>query len=881
MAARRVLLWAMGIVLLLGTGLALLGYVASRSDTVLRWGIERFASRLPCQLALEGLRGAITEPLHIARVSCENADYRVEGRDVLLDWSPWLLTQRRLDISMLRMASLSYRGKRTAAGPGETRPPDNLGLPISVRAATIEIDSLSIERANAAPLLLSNLRAAYEADARKHALALHGLVSEWGKVRGDLSIGANSPFVLQARLQVNSARLEQWPVDAVVRLSGSLARLGVKVEGQAGPLPFSAAAELAPFELEPVKALQARSDAVNLAAFDQRLPATALVVELSAQPHGLESLTGTLSVLNPQPGPADDQHLPLKTLQSQFRLSAQELALRDATFDLGAAGEASGQVVLGQGRLQLDVNVRRLDLRQLYATLRATQLAGTLRVEGGQARQRVAVNLREADLRIEGEAQIGDGRLRIERLLARTGGAQASASGHVELDDTLAFALKGDLRRFDPARFGDFPKADISGTVQAHGALRPQWRASVTYRLARSRYLGQPLEGQGTLTIAPGRVRDVDARLTLGPNTARLRGSFGVSGDAMQFDVRAPVLAVFERGISGALQGSGTLSGTQSQPALDARFTAARIAYRAYRVETWTGELRLEQGEDPQLALRWKLAGVKSGQHVLDRLNVSADGTLSAHHIEFAAQGENIDASAQLQGGFRRDTATWRGRLVHFENASEYAFALLQPAALELAADHVLFGATRVRVLNTDITLGETVYRNGELASSGSTSGVRLSPLLALLERPPKLDTTLVFGARWSLQAGEKLDATLDVAREGGDIVMRGEEPLALGLKQAVFSLRAVSNRIDAELAVSGDRLEVQASAQTKAQRRAAGWGIAGDAPLKLDARAELKSIRALIALLAGNALVGDGSLQLRVQADGTVAEPRLAGTLA
>ncbi len=881
MAVRRIALWTLAPVLLLLASLAILGLIASRSETVLRWSIERFASRLPCQLVLDGLRGALDEPLHVTLISCENAEYRLEAREVRLEWSPWLLAQRRLDISNLRMASLEYQDKRTAAAPRDSAPPDSLALPFAVRMAIIEIASLRIQRADRSPLQMNTLRATYEGDARRHTLALQSLASEWGTVQGEATLGATPPFELQARVKIQSQRVEQWPLGAAVQLTGSLENIAVNAEGRAGALPFSAAARLAPFEPDPVKTLQARSSAVDLAAFEPSLPHTVLEVEFSARPRGFESLAGTVTVSNPEPGPVDAKRLPLQALQGRFEVSAQGLELQDATVNLGAAGEAAGNGAYREGVLQLEVEVRRLDLRRLYGNLHATQLAGTLRVEGGIERQRVAAKLRQADLHMEGEALIGDNRVRIERVLARKGRAEVSATGRVELDDTLAFALKGDLRRFDPAQFGDFPKADLSGTVQAHGALRPQWQAQVAYRFARSRYLGQPLGGRGTLAIAPDRVRDVDARLVLGANAVGLRGSFGAPGDALRFELRAPNLAAFGQGVGGSLNGDGTLSGTRSRPAVDARLTAARITYQDIRVGTSTAELQLEQGDDPRLALRWKLAGVQRGKYALDRLSLTAYGLLSAHRIEVTAQGDQIDASAQLEGRYHREKATWRGRLMQAENAGDFAVKLLQPATLELAADYVLFGATRARVFNTDFMLGETIYRNGQIASSGSVSGVPLARLLALMKQPPKLDSTLTLGARWTVKAGAKLDASVDIARESGDIVMRGEEPLALGLRQGTFSLRAVANRIDAELAVSGDQLEVQANAQTLAQRRKAGWGVAGDAPLKLDARAQLKSMRALIAMLAGDTLVGDGSVLLSLKADGTVAQPRLAGTLA
>lgn len=877
MKLRRLFLGSiLALLLLLAIAAALLFY-ASRSETVLRWGVETFASRLPCRLSLSGLHGAIVEPLRIEHLSCENADYRVEAREILLDWSPWLLGRQQLDISSLRAESLVYRDKQPAADARVL--PAHLGLPLSVRVAAIEIGTLKIER-DAEALLFSDLHIAYEGDADMHRLTLQKLSTEWGNVQGDATLGTVSPLPLQARLQIDSARIAHWPISVAIDVSGPLQRLAATLEGKAGALAFSAQADLAPFDDEPVKALQVLGDAVDLSAFDARLPATALAFELRAQSRGFDSLSGEILVDNPQPGPVDKKRLPLKTLHSKFSASSAALTLNEAVFDLGAAGEASGLAGYRDGLLQLDVDVKRLDLRQIHGSLRRTRLAGNLRIEGGEQRQRVAAHLREADLTFEGEALIAQNRVHIERLIARTDGAQASVSGQIDLNDSVSFALSGELRRFDPARFGDFPKADINGSLRAQGVLRPQWRAQIDYRLARSRFRGETLGGSGSLAIAPGRVRGAALRLNLGANAIELKGSFGSAGDSLRFDLRAPKLRALDSGIDGSLQAAGTVSGTPSRLALDARFVAERVAYDNYRIERWTGEARLEQGEDPRLALNWQLKNIRRGKLALDKLDLTADGSLSAHRIDLSAQGENVDAKAQLAGGFQRETATWRGQLARFENAGGYAFTLLQPAALELSPDRVRFTATRLRFSETEIEFGDSAYLDGVLTSSGSVGGVRLSRLLAMLDSPPNMDSTLVFGARWSLRAGETLDANLAIARQSGDIVIPGEEPLAMGLTESSLEVRVAANRIDARVAIKGTRLSAQGSAQTVAERRAAGWGIAGNAPLVIDARAEWESIRTLFALFAGDAMTGDGSMVLKLQSKGTVAQPQLAGTL-
>ncbi len=867
--------WFAGALVVLALIAAALLFWASRSETVLRWGVDRFADRLPCRLQIDGLRGAITEPLDIGRIVCENDEYRVEARAVRLEWAPWHLRQQRLRIVLLRAAFLEYVSKTEGGGA-----PDALALPL-----TVDIDSLAIEHLRVADsegaLELRALRAAYQGDARMHRVTLQGIGADWGSLQGDLTLGAAQPLPLEARLRASITAVDDWPIEAAIEVSGPLARPVAVVNGTARDMPFSAQLELTPFADAPVEALQARTDALDLAALDARLPQTALTVDLSARTPDLAAFAGTLSVTNPQPGPIDRNALPLAALQARFSAGAGALELTDAMFDLGHGGRAAGSARYRDERLTLDLDVRALDLRRLHGSLRETRLTGRLAIDGDETRQRVVADLKEADIAFEGAAEIAGGRVRIDRLQARTGGATVRATGTVRLDDAVGFSLDGELRRFDPSRFGDFPKADINGRVRAAGHLRPTWQARIDYRLARSRYLGHAFGGDGVLTLTPERLSDADLRLRLGRNTLVLNGSFGAAGDTMRFELEAPALGVLDLGIGGSLSATGTLSGTRARPAVDARFSGERIAWESIRIAGWTGELRLERGENPTLAARSRLEKLERGDLALEHVDLTAGGVLAAHRIEVQARGGVIDASARLEGGFDRDSATWRGSLAHFENAGDYAFEMLQPAALELAEGRAALGATRVNFSNTEVVIGETRYAAGALSSSGAVAGVRLSRLIALMEAPPALQSSVVLGARWSLRADETLEGELEIAREDGDIVIPGETPIALGLTQARLAVSARANAIDARLALAGARLNAQGRAQTRVELRNGGWGVAGTAPLRVELDAQWKSIRSLVALLAGDALTGDGSLSLRVRGDGTVAEPRLEGTLA
>ena len=67
--------------------------------------------------------------------------------------------------------------------------------------------------------------------------------------------------------------------------------------------------------------------------------------------------------------------------------------------------------------------------------------------------------------------------------------------------------------------------------------------------------------------------------------------------------------------------------------------------------------------------------------------------------------------------------------------------------------------------------------------------------------------------------------------------------------------------------------------AQTRLEQRDGQWGIAGTAPLVLTGDLQMQSISPL-ATLASRAVTANGQLKLTIKASGTVAEPRLSGSV-
>jgi translocation and assembly module TamB len=876
MKLARMLGWCVTLLVVLALATALVLRWASRSESVLRWGVAKLGEQLPCRLTVQGLSGSLSEPIRIQRLICESEALRVDASEVVLDWSPWALTRERLDIARLQAATLVVESRDTSEGP--VAAPANLALPLEVHVGRLELGAVTVE--GSANIALREIDASYDGDARSHRLVLRHLTSSWGSLRGELQLGAQAPLPLSATLRLESSAIENWPIEARISLSGELRRIRAQIAGSAGRLPVHAELTFAPFDPDPLPAIAVRVEGLDINTLLPAAPTTAINAEFKGAAHGSESASGTLTAVNASEGTLDQNRLPVHTLTSQATLTREGVVLEQTQLALGAAGAAAGSARIDASGITVDLRTSSLDLHGLHAALRSTRLAGTMRLQVESGRQVINADLRQDNMRVQADAAIADGRLTLKQVAAQAAGASLRGSGEINLAGEFAFSGQIVLQDFDPARFGNFPAARINGDIAAQGRLRPDWRASVRYRLRPSSLRGQSLAGKGRLALSARHVENVDAQLVLGGNRLALRGSVGRAGDALDFQLDAPRLAAVRTDLAGSLRAVGKLGGTPARPELDATLEGNALSYGGYHVQRWTAAARIVQADDPGLHLDSKLERPARGSTTLDALAVTVEGTLSRHSVALIATGTGVDVQAQAQGSYDLKRRLWSGTLERVANGGDFALHLTQPAQLQIGAEHFVLGRTQVAFAGGNLALEETRFAGGELASSGSMTGMPLARLLRIARQTPRLQSTLVLGGRWALRGREQIEGSVEIAREKGDLVITSdEEPLALGLSEVKLAVHAARNIVSARASVRGTQLEAQASAQTLLSQRDGKWGLAGDAPLKLQVRADLGAIRPVIGLLTST-VTGDGKLALRVTADGTVADPQLQGEI-
>lgn len=874
---KRIVSWLLGTAAALALIVGVLLWFAG-TETALNWATRQAVAAAAGRLRLEGVHGSLYGPLRIERAVFETPERRVVLTDLILDWSPWDLLQRRLLVSRLDLKSLEIELKPSGKAPPQL--PRSLRLPLPLR---VSLPAAAVGRVRLAlggrDTLLRRLRLGLDYAGAGYRLRLAGVETPWGDAEGDLSLDAASPFALHGTTRLTRSEGDH-PYRVGVRLGGTLARITVGAEAVAGQATARGQAVAAPFRQHPLERAELAVQGVDPAMFGKGLPRARLsaTLSLAGKPDG--TLQGRLQARNALPGSLDRQRLPLSRLRGAFQGSPQRLTLHDLELDLGPGGRLRGDGSFAGGRLDLKLATGNLDLRGLYGKLAATRLRGKLNLGLDAADQTVNADLAQDRYRFRVDAARERDRLIVRSADARSGPASLAFQGEMALTGPRAFRATGRLKDFDPARFGDYPQARVSASFAASGLLLPKWWAALEFTIGDSSWRGQPLRGGGRLRLSASRIRQGDVELGLGDNRLSAQGAFGGPGDRLHWRLEANRLAVLGPAFGGSAVASGTLEGAMADPSGSFSLSGRELRWGERLIADLRADGRLGQGPNGALDLRARLSDYRSPDFDLNRAAVALRGSRGRHRLEISAANRSLDLEAAAVGGWR-EKAGWSGKIERLVNRGRYELRLAAPAALSASRHGFALEGADLDFAGGRVSVHRLSLQDGRWTASGQAEGLQGERLLSLAAEPPSVRTSLVLGAKWSITAGKQLDGNLDLWRQSGDLTVPTEPPLALGLSRLSLHATAAAGLLSADLEAAGSRLgTLSAQGRTRVSRRDGAWGVAGNAPLWLEARADIASLAWIGPLLNRDLSVG-GSLHARLDAAGTVAAPRFEGAIA
>mgnify|MGYP001202632118 CR=1 FL=1 len=886
-------------VAVVAVALAGAAFVFLGTQAALDLAVREVVARSEGRLAIEDAQGSLLSTVRVGRIAWTGPETEVEAHDVALDWSPLALVELRVHIRGLGARTVVVAVKASDAA---TAPPPALALPYPVaidRVAVGRLDWVLGPRSGH----VNGLAFGYSGDARGHEIRDVAFVFDRGRLTGRATLGANAPLALAGEFAF-AGDADLAGIEAKATLAGTLADVAVDASGRARGATLRARAGLTPFARSAIGSATIDLADADFAAIDAQWPATAIDARVTLKPTG-RGFAGALEAANRAAGAIDAGAMPVASLSASYAIDGDALALDGIVASLAGGGIARGRasVALASSALTGTLDVADVDLARIHGRLVSTRIAGRVDATLDANVQRVRADLSDRTRGISAafDATIADRRVAVSQLRATASDARLTGEGTIALDGTLAFDARATLSRFDPSRFGAFPKGSLDGRVDASGALAAPWRANVDASLVDgSRLSGVALAGTARAKLTGTGARDVavDARVAGGRVVAK--GDAGRLGDTLAFDVDLPKLdavrplaeAWLPSPLEGRLAAKGTASLVPGNVGIDARAQGERLragpGFAAAKLD-----VRVAWKQIPGMPIDRKPVELDLDARDVDAAGVriasiagTVRGTPAEHRADVRARVAGSDLEASLAGALDPGAMQWRGTVAAFRSSGDADIRLESPARLEIARDRVALAAARLRFGDGEFRVEDLLVEEGRVTSHGAFTGVLAETAARIAGVALPFTTDVAFGGAWSIAASPRLDGTVSIRRERGDVRYdagpgASREEASIGLSRLDLDVRFASDAIDGNATLASARSGSAALAFAVAPSPTAKPGtLRGDAPLSARFDGEWPSLRLLQPWL-GTTATADGRLRVALEAKGTIGAPVLSGRIA
>jgi len=860
-------------VLLSGMLAAGLAWLAS-SETAFAWALARVEAASGGKLKFAGVRGTLFGPIAIDRIEYADESLRVQASEVKLTWFPLALLGNRLAIGTTSARRISLR-----LLPSQGKPSTPISIPASVALPLrVSVDSVTVGETEIVSgdtrLTLRDISLGYEGDGRAHRIRALRVATEWGSLEATAELGSRDPFVLRA-----NAVFRHVPKQvARLTLSGTLRRVDAKADADFDEVRVQADALLKPFDAAWLEKLAVHAQGIDLARLVDGAPTSEITLSATATSRDAQRLAGTLQLTNSAAGALDEGRLPAHEAAASFVTDFSSARLDSIEIGMSGGGRFSGTGELTERRATLAFDAHGINLQGIHAQLLATSLDGRVDASFSESWESARAQLAQGPLaiRLDVQRRGAEVQVRDARLTAR--GGRVEASGRLVMDGGMPVTARATFAGFDPSEWGSYPAAKVNGEVTLEGALARR-SGTLSFKLTDSRFRDVDVAGQGTARVAENRIGSADMALRIGANRISVRGAFGAPGDSLALTLTARQLAQLDPRFEGRLDVSAQAGGTWATPHV--RFTASGVDLRvqqALAIGSFgaSGEMGWAPGSPLQLDA--EAQRVTSGGLTAERIALRSQGTPAQHAVEIRATGKSADFSAKLVGGWRAAQG-WTGTIAALENRGALPISLDAAAPLEVAPERVVAGAMTLRVGGGRVALGETRVAPGNVTTSGEFEAMPAALLVALAGAGEIVDSSLLLGGSWRLAATPRLNGTIRIERQSGDLVFKTEPRLALGLSTLSLEAAVQNERAAGQLTVQGSEILLNAQGEALPVGAGGATGLARESPISLTARLDVPSLAPFAALLRTRATF-DGRVRADLTATGTLGKPVWKGML-
>lgn len=901
-------------------------------------GARTAFSLLPANIKADGVHGRLAGPLHIDRLTVQLESQTLALRNIQLDWQPAALLNGLLHVQSLQIGDLAVSSK----SPAKKEPlhlPDSIALPFAVRLDKVILDGGQITDAMLNPVKLSKLVLDLNYNHQRYLLRISQLAAQLQSPQGDVSgnfngqmtLGTRKPYALQAALSSGAEALlgqQTFGMTGHLQANGSLEEIIATTDLVMNQTRVKGKANLQPFSAQPLGDAEVTAQAVDLSLFKEGLPKTHINLTLSSKKSG----DGALTLINEAAGFYNEKLLPLSNLSLSFQQHNGQIMLQRMLARLGtaklSAGEVEGSGKLADGTLTLDFLTRSLNLQRIDQRIRPTQLAGQVHIAHKDDRQEVTLDLSEPlkkqKMTLNAHALMTAQHILLDRALLQIGSGRAEITAQIALAGQRQFKAEGKVAQFRLKELGSFDQLSdliLNGQFTLSGAREPKLVADLAFNINNSSIAGQVLKGEGKAQLRADRIEVSNLSLDAGDNHLAMRGKLSEGDGALNFSLSAPKLEQLGPQFSGALDANGTAHGSFLQPQLSlnwngskvrlldklqfdnaqgkadirldrknpllidtatAELVAKGIGSGAQKLDALSAQLQFSPKPNAALQISIRAKGLASGKMRADSVTADVRGTTAQHTLEAILNAPGQDWTVKASGGVGGlpKTPHWQGEIQALDAKGKFSGHLATAAPLLVSAQKTQLQQFRFEGPVALVNIENFLRDQHGIVSRGKVERVEVSQLLAFSDPQPLFTTDLQLSGEWDISLLDTLAGNVHIRRDRGDIVIRGNSAVALGLRELDARATATSGQITMQLRVDGQRAgHIEVDGKASATIRPGQLALVSDAPVAATIKVDIPSL-GWVGTLASPNIVAEGRLQSTMSMVGTLAQPTLAGQI-
>ena len=508
---------ALGVTTLVaGAGLWVLG-----RESTLIWAADRVAASTGGRLQYADLHGSLLGSIEARELKYEDKFGKVAIEGARMHWRPHRLLIGQVAVGAMKANTVRLELAKTDE---EKKPPESLRAPISFAVTDFQIGTLTVVNESGTNEI-TGLTAAFSGNKRELHGEVKSLATKYGHVKGEITVGADAPFKLDATIDLTSPTVGDY--FAKTKLEGSLMNAVATLDAKAREATAAVKLAVAPYDVQPLTELQFTAKDFDPRVWVKTAPTAALSGEGHIVSDAQRQLSGTVVLANAKPGPVDAQKMPFARFSTALAGVLEQLALTDTKVDLGEAGQFAGNGTVKDGVLDVKLATSNFNLNGVQKKLHQTRLAGQLALGGNAETQRVKLSLGQQAYSVRLAAALHDRVATIDEAYARAGKAEVTTRGRIALNANKDFAIAGRLSNFDPSQFGKYPASQINSRFDFKGQIDPVIQVAANVSVSDSRLFGLPATATGTIRSRRVDHPEVamDVTFTVGNTRATAKGT--------------------------------------------------------------------------------------------------------------------------------------------------------------------------------------------------------------------------------------------------------------------------------------------------------------------------------------------------------------------